>query len=110
MNIKSLELEIHLAVGRLYRRRGLEEAERRLHRVLEIDPDCLEAYLEIGYRHFFRHDYERAIQMLQKAATVGGGDVRPYATMADAFFALGREEEGLQAYEKALQIDSNAVV
>ena len=99
MNADSLEVKIQTQVGHIYRRKGLETAEQRFERALEIDPNCFEAHLGLGQRYRARHDYNRAAEEFEIAVSSRPNDAEAHAALGDVYYAQGREEDALSEYK-----------
>jgi tetratricopeptide (TPR) repeat protein len=73
------QAQVHLVLGRLQRLNGqLDQAISHLSDAITIDPNLVDAYIEMGKTYQDRRDLEKAIQIYQKGSQVNASDPRPY--------------------------------
>ncbi len=94
-----------------------EEAEEKgrtqksiehLEKAIEIAPDYMEAYNNLGVRYIRLGEYSRAAEYLEKAAELDPGAPTVFGNLAAAYFALQRWADTEQAARRALQYDPSA--
>ncbi len=93
-------------IGYTYVEEGvqLDDAARLLERALEIKPDSGYILDSIGWLHFARKDYEKALQYLLKAQKKIDDDPVLFEHLGDIYLKLGREDEALTSYRRSLEI------
>jgi tetratricopeptide (TPR) repeat protein len=75
----SQQASLRLLLGQLLRRAGqLDQAVHHLDEVIRLDPDKIEAYLELGRTHQDRRQQAQALLMYKRAAGIDPHDPRPY--------------------------------
>jgi tetratricopeptide (TPR) repeat protein len=76
---------------RLKKHGQLEEAISTLKRVIDLDLDNAEAYLELGAAYFEQQDYRLALKALRVAAGLRPGSGLIHYHLGLAYHALGDE-------------------
>jgi tetratricopeptide (TPR) repeat protein len=91
---------------------SLDRAVMLFERALAIDPSYARAHLELGSAYANKAEYlaipelnERALAHYRRALELRPGLVRAWREMGSALVSLGREDEGLEAIRKALELD-----
>lgn len=92
-------------IGYLLAERGhdLDEAERLVTRALELKPDTGEFLDSLGWVYFQRGEYHRAIETLERAATLVPGDPTISEHLGDAYSRAAEKTKAAQAYRQALE-------
>jgi Flp pilus assembly protein TadD len=82
----------------------LEEAEAKLHEILELEPQNDLARYRLGQIFYLRHEYERALEAARVA--LGWKEFEPAYYMLEAMCLerLGRDEEAATAYERLVSL------
>jgi aspartate beta-hydroxylase len=89
--------------GHLLLRQGkAKEAEAEFRRVLEGDPDHVEALNVVGLAALRDGDIDRALLMLKRAAAVDGGQALTHLHLGRAHAAAFELDSAAAAYSKAL--------
>jgi tetratricopeptide (TPR) repeat protein len=71
--------DLHYWIGMHARQNGqLDQAIHHLSEAVDLSPDNLEAYLELGRAYQERREHRQALKIYQRAINVAGGDYRPY--------------------------------
>jgi serine/threonine protein kinase len=83
-------------------RAGLEEAER-------LDPLHLQVRTLIGYFHFFRHDYERALQHFERVLAVEPSFAFAHYALGDVCTQLAQYERAFAEFDKAIELGGRSV-
>ncbi len=74
-----------------------------------INPDFSPPYNNLGYAHRFLGDYGAAEQAFQKYIQLISDEPNPYDSYAELLMKMGRFEESIENYERALSVDRNFV-
>jgi len=70
---------VHFLLGRLLRRAGqLDQAVHHLNEALQINPEWVEAYLELGHTHEERRQYAQAVKSYQKVIAIDPANAQAY--------------------------------
>jgi tetratricopeptide (TPR) repeat protein len=71
---------IHIVIGKLLRQTGqLDQSIFHLNEAIQLAPERLEPYLELGQARKERREYQEAIQLFEQATTIAPDDPRaPY--------------------------------
>lgn len=73
------QARLHHLLGRLLRCAGqLDQSVHHLKEAIQLAPEVLEPYLELGRAHQDRREHRQALQTYQQATTVAPKDPRPY--------------------------------
>ena len=96
-------------VGYSYAEQGvrLDEAERLVRRALEIRPRSGYILDSLGWVHFRRGEYARAIDALEKADALAGPEASILEHLGDAYRAAARPGDAAGAYRRALKCVSD---
>jgi tetratricopeptide (TPR) repeat protein len=104
----TIEPTNHIALnylGYMWLEKGyrLDDAMAKIQKALELDPGN-PAYLDsYGWGYFLRADYDQAISYLEQAVSRGGEHPEIRSHLGQAYEAVGRREDALSQYRKALQ-------
>jgi tetratricopeptide (TPR) repeat protein len=99
--LSSVELaRLHFLTGRLERKTGqLDQALHHFAKALQILPENLDIYLELGQTYQDRRELDQALQVYQKAIEYAPQDARPYR---QAGLAL-KDSKDYQAAEQMIR-------
>lgn len=89
--------------------KDLGRAEELIRKALEGEPQNGYYTDSLGWVFFMRGDYPRAIEELEKAAALTDNDPVILEHLGDAYSAVGRYREALDAYEKSKDIQKKNV-
>jgi tetratricopeptide (TPR) repeat protein len=83
MDLKKLDImdqaKLHYQLGGLLRQEGqLDQAIHHLNIALDIAPNFLEAYLELGEAHYQRREYQQALEYFTEATNIAPHNPIPY--------------------------------
>jgi tetratricopeptide (TPR) repeat protein len=79
LKIMPEQAQVHLMLGRLQRKNGqLDQALSHFSDAITIDPNMVDAYIEMGKTYQDRREIEKAIQIFQKGSQADASDPRPY--------------------------------
>ncbi|MCZ6776998.1 MAG: tetratricopeptide repeat protein [Ignavibacteria bacterium] len=81
------------------------EAIDAFDRVIELDPNWGYAYNQLGYRYALIGDYAKAREYLEKFASLSPGEPNPFDSMGDLFLMMGRLDDAIFNFKKALEIN-----
>ncbi len=83
-----------------------KEAEEAFRRAIEVAPDCYISHRNLAGVYQLQGSYDAAASALQRSL-----EIRPtwsgYSNLGTLHFSLGRYEEAVRAYEKALELGAN---
>ncbi len=82
---------------------NFEEAERLVMRALELKPDSGEFLDSLGWLHFRRGDFTRAVDLLERAAALAPGEPTIHEHLGDAYRQSSRPGQARDAYQRALE-------
>ena len=100
-----------LLLGLAYRDAGrLEEAEARLRRAIELEPQQPEALQALGLLLVQQHHSEEAIELLQRHVELAPGDVITLRALSNELARARRTKEGTALLEKAWQATRNTEI
>ncbi|HXX31316.1 MAG TPA: tetratricopeptide repeat protein [Myxococcaceae bacterium] len=80
-------------------------AIEHLAHAVKIAPQYTAAYNQLGYAYRFEGKYAEAEKTFQKYIEVLPGDPNPHDSYAELLMKLGRFEESIASYRKALEVD-----
>jgi tetratricopeptide (TPR) repeat protein len=100
----------HFALGGYYfGQQDMTKAIEHYKKATEIAPDYSTAYNILGYAYRQSVDYANAEQAFKKYIELIPKDPNPYDSYAELLLKMGRFDESITQYRKALAIDSNFV-
>jgi tetratricopeptide (TPR) repeat protein len=86
-------------------RRDFEHALTHFNRAIDLDPSFAEAYNQRAIVHYLSERYEESVEDCRKAVSRMPSHFGAWAGMGHCFAHLGRHEEAIRSYEKALEIN-----
>ncbi|HEY1908470.1 MAG TPA: tetratricopeptide repeat protein, partial [Myxococcaceae bacterium] len=86
-------------------RQDYDGAVRALSRAVEIDPKFTLPYNQLGYAYRAQGNNAEAEKTFKKYAELIPDDPNPHDSYAELLMRLGRYDESIAEYKKALQID-----
>ena len=92
----------HLGYSQLERRENVAEAERLIREASRLQPDNAAITDSLGWAHFLRGDFPKAIELLERAARGEPADAAINEHLGDAYFKAGRRFEARYAWQAAL--------
>ncbi len=95
--------------GVFHQARRLDRAERYYLRALEAGPN-LQVYVNLGHICHFTGRMVEAIEWRRKAIALRPEDADLGADLATSLIFLGRKDEGLELFRKAVAASSNPVI
>lgn len=100
--------DLHYWLGRLCKHLGYHEAAAaETRRALRINPNYVEALIQLAglYQHDGRCD--QAIKALERAVGCGGDFADVHFALGRLYQATGRRQQARDAYERALRVNAN---
>jgi len=86
-----------------------DEAIAVFQKAVALNPDFASVYNQMGYAMRFAGDHQGAEEAFQKYIKLIPDDPNPYDSYAELLLTLGRYEESIENYRKALEQDKNFV-
>lgn len=86
------------------RKNDYEKALTDFRQTIMVEPDDVEAYINIGLIFYFKHDYRNAIFMYDKSMEISKKIPEAYLNRGNAFNALGKHDSALGDYDQALKM------
>src|SRR5256885_8498768 len=83
-----------------------DEGLHALQRVVDEDPKVIDAWFMMGNEYYRRHDYTRAIERYTRALELKPDYDLVVINMANAYRALGRDQEAMVGYRRFIEPDS----
>ena len=80
----------------------LPRALTLLEQAIKLDPTAKAAYNSLGNVYYQQHRYAESVQQYEKALALNGKDYRVWINLALADRWLGRDEQAIAAYRRAL--------
>jgi tetratricopeptide (TPR) repeat protein len=97
-----------LTAGNFYfGQQQLEEAIAHYKKASQIAPDFSAVYNILGYSYRQRGDYPSAEQAFKKYVELIPNDPNPYDSYAELLLKMGRFDDSIAQYRKALALDAN---
>jgi choline-sulfatase len=82
-----------------------DEGLEALQRVVDEDPKVIDAWFMMGNEYYRRHEYTRAIDRYRRALELKPDYDLVVINMANAYRALGRDEEAMVGYRRFMELD-----
>jgi tetratricopeptide (TPR) repeat protein len=117
-------IEINPGEARLYEMRGrvrmgvskgsqlvfAEEAEADFKKSIELDPDHVEAFIQLAQLYQMTDQVEAAIETYEKAVASESGNAGLLVVLGALYERVGRIQDAIRVYERATRIDPNQVI
>lgn len=81
-----------------------DKAIDALKKALDLDPEYSEPLNQIAYQYMKKGDYARALSYFRRYATLSPDDANPHDSMGDLLWQMGKLDDALAEFEKALAI------
>ncbi|PSJ39378.1 tetratricopeptide repeat protein [Allosphingosinicella deserti] len=91
-----------LGYSQLERRENIDQAEQLIRLASKLDPDNASITDSLGWAHYVRGDYAKAIELLERAARGEPSDAAINEHLGDAYYSAGRRYEARYAWQAAL--------
>lgn len=97
---------VHQLAGNYYRGQGDDQmAAQEFRKATEIDKNFAAAYNQLGYSLSFQGNYKEAEKAFQDYIRLRPNSPNPYDSYAELLLKLGRYDESIAQYKKALEKD-----
>jgi tetratricopeptide (TPR) repeat protein len=101
-----LEKRFHDQLAQHYQALGrVVEAEREFEKAIELDPEFASPVNGLAYLYKDQGLYQKAIETLQRYATLSPGDANPYDSMGEILLCMGDLDGSLAKYREALRVE-----
>jgi tetratricopeptide (TPR) repeat protein/predicted Ser/Thr protein kinase len=99
------EKRVHYYIGFYYEGKNmLDQALEEYNKALELDPNYGYAINQCAYLYADLGQFEKAIQYLERYASLLPGDANPVDSIAEIYFRMGKLDEAILKYREALEI------
>ena len=99
------EKRFHDELGQLYQARGrVREAQAEYEKAIELDPNFASPVNGLAYMLAAQQLYDRAIETLQRYATLSPGDANPFDSMGELYLRMGNLDEAVGRYREAIRV------
>ena len=88
----------------MWGRADLEEAERLYQRLVEISPNWVIAYNQLGYINMWQGRFAEAEERFKSYRFIAPDQANPYDSLGELFITVGRYNEAEASFEEAIQI------
>jgi choline-sulfatase len=82
-----------------------DEGLHALERVVAQDPKVIDAWFMLGNEYYRRHQFARAIEQFKRALDLKPDYDLVVINMANAYRALGRDQEAMVGYRRFMELD-----
>jgi len=99
------EKRVHYYMGFYYEGKNmLDRALEEYNKALELDPNYGYAINQSAYLYSELGQFEKAIQYLERYASLLPGEANPVDSIAEMYFRMGKLDEAVLKYKEALEI------
>lgn len=84
---------------------GIVSAIKNWGKVIELDPLDATAYNQLAYGYKDLREYDRALEYIDQYVNLVPDEPNPYDSRGEMLLALGKFDEAIVAYRKALEIE-----
>ena len=103
--------EVKVALGRLYRVRGLyQKAEDILRKAVEISPGAVDAYIEFGKVYVAQKKFDRAEASFLRAIDLKRNYWKAYEALADFYYDKAQYDDSANTYEMVARLTPDSSV
>jgi Tfp pilus assembly protein PilF len=100
----------HFNLGiHFYQQKEILKAIQSYQKVMELDPNYVEAYNNLGIIYQEMGDLEKALEAYQKSIEINPRYEKAYNNRGIVFYLQGRDEEALESFQKALALNPNNI-
>lgn len=105
-SLNSSLLEVHFALGHVYRATGrTAESIQQLKQALELAPNSDEGYRLLGRTYLELGRRQEALQAFQKAVDLNPYFWISYNALGTAYFETGQNDKALQAFRRVTELE-----
>ena len=99
------EKRFHNELGQLYQGAGrVREAQSEYEKAIELDPNFASPVNGLAYMLAEQQMYDRAIETLQRYASLSPGDANPFDSMGEMYLKMGNLDESAARYREAIRV------
>lgn len=95
---------LHQKALRTWGRGDLDEAERLNLRLVEISPNWVIAYNQLGYINMMKGRFAEAEEYFKSYRFIAPDQANPYDSLGELFITLGRYAEARESLDKAIEV------
>jgi tetratricopeptide (TPR) repeat protein len=95
---------IHLRALEVWQSGKLEEAERLNRRLLEISPNWVLSYNQLGYITMLQGRFAEAEEYFTSYRFIAPDQANPHDSLGELFIILGRYEQAIDSFNQALEL------
>ena len=100
----------HFNLGiHFYQQKEILKAIQSYQKVMELDPNYVEAYNNLGIIYQEMGDLEKALEAYRKSIEINPRYEKAYNNRGIVFYLQGRDEEALASFQKALALNPNNI-
>lgn len=103
INVLLNEADINRGSGNLHRAIGL------YYRVLEISPECIDAYIKLGGLYFDTKEYDKSLSIYKKGLTFSKDDARVLNNIGSVLLIKGDLDAAIDYFERSTKISDSYV-
>jgi tetratricopeptide (TPR) repeat protein len=97
--------EVYYYIGTYYMERAMsEQSVEEFNKALNLDPNYADALNNGAYAYMYIKNFGKAIEYLKRYAALLPGKPNPLDSLAEAYFRMGKLDEAIENYQKALEI------
>jgi len=90
-----------------WNRDEFDDAERLYRRLVEIAPNWVIAYNQLGYINMSKGRFAEAEERFKSYRFIAPDQANPHDSLGELFIALGRNDEAEESFEAAIEIKSD---
>jgi serine/threonine protein kinase/tetratricopeptide (TPR) repeat protein len=98
------EKEAYYLSGDLFRSYNLDKAIEQFSKALKLDSNYGIAINLLAWTWRAKGDFEKALELYRKYASLSPGDANPFDSMANLYFRMGRIDEAIANFKEALSV------
>lgn len=99
---------LHANLGKVYLAKGQDfMARQELTEALRIDPSLVPAMVDLAAMHMDDRNWVDAAALLEQARNLSPSDSALYLNLGICYRGMGRYEESMAAYQKAIELNGN---
>ncbi len=98
-------LDAHLYQAERYQKnQEWDNAIKEYNQVLKLDPNFALAYNMLAYLHYFKRDYDQAVEYVRKYAEIAEGQANPHDSYGEILMNIGKYDEAIAQFKAANKI------